>query len=71
MLLAALSLALAIGANTAVFSVARQLLYQRLAVPHPEQLRLLGWRGDASVVRFSYETSFDVRDAGMEVLRHE
>jgi predicted permease len=52
--LTAMSLALSIGANTAVFSVAKQLLYQRLAVPHPEQLRLLGWRGDASVVRFGY-----------------
>ncbi|MGA7259118.1 MAG: ABC transporter permease [Terracidiphilus sp.] len=64
-LLTCLSLALAIGANTAVFSVAMQLLYQRLAVPHPEQLRLLGWSADASVVRFSYGTNFDVRDAGM------
>jgi predicted permease len=58
-------LALAIGASTAVFSVARQLLYQRLNVPHPEQLRLLGWRGEASTVRFSYGTNFDVRSAGM------
>ena len=64
-LLTALSLALAIGANTAVFSVARQMLYQRLAVPHPEQLRLLGWRGAASTVGFSWGTNFDARDAGM------
>lgn len=65
LLLTTLSLALAIGANTAVFSVARQLLYQRLDVPHPEQLRLLGWHGEASTVRFSYGTNFDVRNAGM------
>jgi predicted permease len=35
------SLALAIGANTTIFSVANELLYARLGVPHPEQLRLL------------------------------
>ena len=64
-LLTTLSLTLAIGANTAVFSVARQLLYQRLDVPHPGQLRLLGWHGGASTVRFSYGTSFSGRDAGM------
>lgn len=60
-----LTLALAIGANTAVFSVARQLLYQRLDVPHPEQLRLLGWTGISSTVRFSYGTNFNPRDSGM------
>jgi hypothetical protein len=40
------SLALAIGANTTIFSIARQLLYQQLSVPHPEQLRMLRWNGD-------------------------
>jgi hypothetical protein len=40
---AALSLALAIGANTTIFSVAKQLLYERLAVPHAADLRLLSW----------------------------
>jgi predicted permease len=44
--IAAVSLALAIGANTTIFSVARQLLYQRLAVPRAEELRLLRWNGD-------------------------
>ncbi|MBV9158174.1 MAG: ABC transporter permease [Acidobacteriaceae bacterium] len=42
---ACLSLALSIGANTAVFSAARQLLYERLAVPHAADLRLLTWTG--------------------------
>ena len=42
---AAISLALAIGANTTIFSVARQLLYERLAVPHAADLRLLSWTG--------------------------
>jgi predicted permease len=39
--LAVVSLALAIGANTSIFSLANQLLYAQLGVPHPEQLRLL------------------------------
>jgi predicted permease len=44
--IAAGSLALAIGANTTIFSVAKSLLYDRLNVVHPEQLRLLRWNGD-------------------------
>ncbi len=39
--IAVASLALAIGANTTIFSVANEMLYERLGVPHPEQLRLL------------------------------
>lgn len=42
---ASISLALAIGANTTIFSVARQILYQRLAVPNASNLRLLTWTG--------------------------
>src|SRR5271165_2684699 len=38
--IAATSLALAIGANTTIFSIAKQLLYDRLPVPQPEQLSL-------------------------------
>jgi predicted permease len=44
------SLALAIGANTTIFSVANEMLYERLSVPHPEQLRLLTLIGDKHVV---------------------
>jgi len=43
--IAATSLALAIGANTTIFSVAKQLLYDRLAVPEAADLRLLSWTG--------------------------
>jgi predicted permease len=42
---ATLSLALAIGANTTIFSIAKQVLYERLAVPHAADLRLLTWTG--------------------------
>jgi predicted permease len=44
--IAAASLALAIGANTTIFSITKRVLFDRLSVPHPEQLRLLHWRGD-------------------------
>jgi predicted permease len=44
-LIAAASLALAIGANTTIFSVAKQLLYERLAVSRAAELRLLSWTG--------------------------
>ncbi|GAA3754802.1 ABC transporter permease [Terriglobus aquaticus] len=40
-LIAAASLALAIGANTTIFSVAHFMLLERLAVPHPTELRML------------------------------
>jgi len=43
--IAATSLALAIGANTTIFSFAEQMLYERLAVPHATELRLLAWSG--------------------------
>jgi predicted permease len=46
--IAAISLALAIGANTAIFSVTKQLLFERLAVPHADNLRLLGWTASQS-----------------------
>src|ERR1700739_1683210 len=44
--IAASSLALAIGANTTIFAIGKQLLYDRLNVSHPEQLRMLRWNGD-------------------------
>ncbi len=54
------SLALAIGANTNIFSVAHQLLYVRLGVPHPEQLRMLSAIGpEPSVVHSSWGSSGD------------
>ncbi len=45
------SLALGIGANTAIFSTAKQVLFDRLAVRNPEQLLLLVWTAPkASIV---------------------
>jgi predicted permease len=37
------SLALGIGANTAIFTLAKQVLLDRLNVPHPEELVLFHW----------------------------
>ena len=42
-LIAVGSLALGIGANTVIFTAAQHMLLDRLAVPHPEQLRMLEW----------------------------
>ncbi len=53
------SLALGIGANTAVFSAAKRLLYDRLDVPHADQLRLLEWTGDNRVAVHSFLDSID------------
>jgi hypothetical protein len=38
------SLALGIGANTAIFSIAKQALLDPLNVPHPGELRLFAWK---------------------------
>ena len=48
--IAVVSLALAIGANTTIFSVANEMLFEHLGVPHPSQLRLLAMRGDEKVL---------------------
>jgi predicted permease len=49
------SLALGIGANTAIFTVAKAVLLDALAVNHPEQLRLLAYaQDDRSAIRHSW-----------------
>ena len=49
-LVATISLALAIGANTIIFSIAKQLLFERLDIPNAASLRLLA----ATDANFSY-----------------
>ncbi|HVC48204.1 MAG TPA: ABC transporter permease [Terracidiphilus sp.] len=56
----ALSLALAIGANSTLFAVVKQLLYTRLALPHPDQLRLLRWIGDGNEAVHGQWGDFDI-----------
>lgn len=64
--IAAISLALAIGANTAIFSVTKQLLFERLAVSHAENLRLLDWIGtEAHSVVHNIWGSWDSLPGGM------
>lgn len=53
------SLALGIGANTGIFSVMRQVLLQRLPVPHPEELVLLYSPGEKPGHTSSNETGSD------------
>ena len=53
--IAIVSLALGIGANTVIFTITRGILLDRLAVPHPEELRLFAWtQGDKGAVHDSW-----------------
>ncbi len=71
-IVAVLTLALGIGANTAVFTLFDQALLRSLPVSHPEQLVRLHWTGDApghfnsyggdDTEYFSYPMYRDLRD---------
>jgi predicted permease len=62
--IAAISLALAIGANTTIFSLAKSLLYDRLGVPHAEELRLLRWTGGDHLAVHEMWGEFDPAPGG-------
>jgi predicted permease len=64
--IAAISLALAIGANTATLSVAKTLLYDQLQVPHSEKLKLLRWIGDDKVVAHHSWGDFNSTPDGLQ-----
>jgi predicted permease len=53
--IAVASLALGIGANTAIFTFAKAVLVDALSVPHPDELRLLSYvQGDGSIVQHNW-----------------
>jgi predicted permease len=53
------SLALAIGANTTIFSFANQMLHARLGLPHPKELRLFAVTGDEHMAIHDSWGNFD------------
>jgi len=66
-LVATISLALALGANTTIFSVGKQLLFDRLDVPDAADLRLLVSR-DANFSYPVYEQLREANDAVADLL---
>ncbi|TKJ34609.1 MAG: hypothetical protein CEE38_17195 [Planctomycetes bacterium B3_Pla] len=55
---AVLSLALGIGANTAIFSMINGILYKSLPVRNPHELRLINWTGYRLLRPFRIEGNF-------------
>jgi predicted permease len=62
-----LSLALGIGANTALFSAVNGLMLETVPVPNPESLVRLRWAGQNDMVRNTSEYGFTRDDRGESV----
>ena len=61
------SLALGIGANTALFTAVNGLLLETINVPAPNDLVRVKWAGDNDMVRSSSDYGFNEPDAGRRV----
>jgi predicted permease len=64
--MAVLSLALGLGANTAIYSFMNAVMLRALPVRHPEQLVILNWRAkkDAPVVESHWGSDYDEPGGG-------
>lgn len=71
-LMAVLSLALGIGANTAIFSYLDAILFRALPVGHPEQLALVNWRAKAEpkVMKSHWGDEYDHPQGGVASPNH-
>ena len=62
-----LSLAIGIGATTALFTAVNGLLLQTIPIPSPEQLVVLKWSGPNDMVRSSSDYGFSIQYKGQNV----